>query len=257
MADIHPTAIVNPRAEIDETVSVGPYAIIDENVEIGPGCKIGSNVLIGPGARLSKDIAIHHGAVICTVPQDLKFGGEETTVEIGERTVIREYATVNRGTEDRWKTVIGSDCFMMAYSHVAHDCIIGDHVILANSVNLGGHVVIEDWAIVGGIVPVHQFVRIGQHTMIGGGFRVTMDVCPYALVGGYPLKVIDVNHIGLSRRGFSENTVKTLRKAFRIIFRSKLTTAKAFERIESELPDIPEIRTIKRFFETAKRGVIR
>jgi len=257
MADIHQTAIVSPKAELAEDVTVGPYAIIEENVTIDSGCKIGSHALIAPGARIARDVKIHHGVVISTVPQDLKFSGEVTTAEIGERTVIREYATVNRGTEDRHRTVVGADCFMMAYSHVAHDCILGDRVILANSANLGGHVVIDDWAIVGGIVPVHQFVHIGTHAMIGGGFRIPMDVCPYALMGGTPTRVVGVNHIGLARRGFSDETIKVIRTAFRIIFRSKLTTAKAFERIDSELPDIPEIRTIREFFESSKRGVNR
>ena len=255
--EIHPTAIVDPMAELGENVTVGPYSIIEPNVQIGDGCKIASNVLVGSGARLGRNIKIHHGAVVGTIPQDLKFGGEETTAEIGDNTVIREYVTVNRGTSDRLKTVVGSDCLLMAYAHVAHDCILGDRVIMANAVNLGGHVEIDDWAIVGGLVPVHQFTRIGKHAMIGGGFRVVQDVCPFALMGGHPLKVVSVNHVGLSRRGFSEETIKILKAAFKILFRSKLNTSHALSRVEEEIELIPEVVEILEFFKTSERGVIK
>jgi len=257
MPIIHPTAIVDPGAEIADDVEIGPFSIIEDNVRIGKGCRIASSVVIASGARLGEDIRVFTGAVLSTIPQDLKFGGEETTIEIGDRTIIREYATVNRGTEDRWKTVVGSDCLLMAYSHVAHDCVLGEHVIMANSVNLAGHVIIGEWAIVGGLVPVHQFVRIGKHSMIGGGFRAAMDVCPYALMGGYPLRTVDVNHVGLSRRGFDEDKVKKLRKAFRLLFRSKLTVKDAFARIEAEIGSTPEIDDVRAFFESSERGVTR
>ncbi len=255
--EIHPTAIVDPKAELGNNVVVGPYSIIESNVRIGDGCQIASNTLVASGARLGRNIKIHHGAVIGTIPQDLKFGGEETTAEIGDNTVIREYVTVNRGTNDRLKTVVGSDCLLMAYAHVAHDCILGDRVIMANAVNLGGHVTIDDWAIVGGLVPVHQFTRIGKHALIGGGFRVVQDVCPYALMAGHPMKVVSVNHIGLARRGFSEGTIKTLKAAFKILFRSKLNTTHALSRIEEEIEMIPEVVEIIEFFKTSERGVIK
>jgi UDP-N-acetylglucosamine acyltransferase len=255
--NIHPTAIVDPGAQLGEGVTVGPYSIIEPDVTIGDGTKIASHALIASGARIGKNVNVHHGAVISTLPQDLKFEGEVTTAEIGDNTVLREYCTVNRGTKDKWKTTVGSNVLVMAYAHVAHDCIIGDRVILANSVNLAGHVTIQDWAIVGGIVPIHQFVTIGRHAIIGGGFRVQQDVCPYSLVGGYPLRVIDVNHVGLTRRGFSDDAVKTLRKAFKILFRSKLNTSQAFEQIANEMEMIPELIEIKDFFESSERGVIK
>jgi UDP-N-acetylglucosamine acyltransferase len=226
-------------------------------VQIGDGCQIASNALVASGARLGKNIKIHHCAVVGTFPQDLKFAGEETTAEIGDNTVIREFVTVNRGTVDRLKTVVGSDCLLMAYVHVAHDCILGDRVIMANAVNLGGHVEIDDWAIIGGLVPVHQFTRIGKHAIIGGGFRVVQDVCPFSLMAGNPLKVVSVNHVGLSRRGFSEETIKTLKAVFKILFRSKLNTTHALSRVKDEIEMIPEVVEIIEFFKTSKRGVIK
>ena len=252
---IHPTAIVDPGARLAEDVAVGPYAIIEDNVEIGSGCRIGPHALVACGARLGQSVQVHKGAVVGTVPQDLKFGGEETTLEVGDRTVIREYATLNRGTEDRWRTVVGSDCLLMAYSHVAHDCQIGDHVILANSVNLAGHIEIGDWAIIGGVVPVHQFVRIGTHAMIGGGFRVPMDILPYSLCGGYPLKVMGLNRIGLQRRGFSEEVIGVLQKAYRVLFRSKLNTSQAVARIKEEVELRDEIKLILEFIDKSERGI--
>jgi len=257
MANIHPTAIVDPRAELADDVTIGPHTIVESNVTIGNGTSIASNALIASGARIGNGVKVHHGAVIGTVPQDLKFGGEETTAEIGDNTVIREYVTVNRGTEDRWKTVVGSDCLLMAYAHVAHDCRIGNRVIMANAVNLGGHVVIDEWAIIGGVVPVHQFVHVGKHVMVGGGFRITQDVCPYSLVAGYPLRVLGVNHVGLSRRGFSDDTIKSIRKAFKILFHSKLNTTQALARIEQEFEPIPEIQEVIDFIHKAERGIVK
>ena len=254
-ANIHPTAIVDPGATLAADVEVGPYAVIEDNVQIGAGCRIGPHALVAWGARLGQEVQIHKGAVVGTVPQDLKFGGEETTLEVGDRTVIREYATLNRGTEDRWKTVVGNDCLLMAYSHIAHDCRIGSHVILANAVNLAGHITIEDWAIIGGVVPVHQFVHIGTHAMIGGGFRVPMDVVPYALCGGYPLQVMGLNQIGLKRRGFAEDKIKILGKAFRILFRSKYNTSQAVQHIKAELELTEEVKLLLSFIENSERGI--
>jgi UDP-N-acetylglucosamine acyltransferase len=254
---IHPTAIVDPGAEIASDVTIGPHSIVESNVIIDAGCEIASNTFIASGTRLGKGIKVHHGAVIGSIPQDLKFGGEETTAEIGDNSVIREYCTINRGTSDKWKTTIGSNCLLMAYAHVAHDCTLGNHVIMANSVNLAGHVTIEEWAIIGGVVPVHQFVRIGKHSMIGGGFRVPMDICPYSLMGGYPMRVISVNHVGLSRRGFDEETIKTLKRAFKILFHSKLNTSQAFRRMDEEIEMTPEILDIREFFDSSERGVMR
>jgi len=255
--NIHPTAIVDPKAELGKDISIGPYTIINEGALIGDNVQIGSNVLIDTGTIIGKNCRIHHGAVLGTPPQDLKFGGEKTFLEIGENTVIREYATLNRGTKHRGKVTVGSNCFIMIYAHIAHDCIVGNNVILANSVNLAGHVTIEDYAIIGGVVPVHQFTKIGAHSIIGGGFRVPKDVPPYILAGGYPLRYMGLNIIGLKRRNFPENTLLTLRKACRILFQSKYNTTQAVEKIKSEIEPIPEIQHLLEFIEKSERGIIK
>ncbi len=257
MTDIHQTAIVSPKAELADDVIVGPHTIVEENVQIGSGSKIASSALIASGARLGQNVTVAHGAVIGTVPQDLKFGGEDSTAVIGDGTVVREYATINRGTEDRGETTIGKNCLLMAYSHTAHDCLIGDHVILANSVNLAGHIEIGDYAILGGVVPVHQFVKIGTHAMIGGGFRVPQDVCPYSLAGGYPLKIMGLNATGLKRRGFSREALRHLQQAFKLLFSSGLNTTQAVERIKSELEITPEIQMILDFIAQSTRGLVK
>jgi UDP-N-acetylglucosamine acyltransferase len=257
MSTIHPTAIVSPQAELDEEVEVGPYAIIEEKVRIGKGTSIASSALIAGGTILGKNVRVHHGAVIGTIPQDLKFEGEETQVVIGDGTVVREYATVNRGTKAYGTTTVGKECLLMAYSHVAHDCILGDHVIMANSVNLAGHVEVGDYAIIGGVVPVHQFVKIGAHAMIGGGFRVQQDICPYALVAGYPLKVTGLNLVGLRRRGFPREVIKKLEQAFKLLFFSGLNTTQAVERIQAEVDLIPEVQEILDFLSRSSRGIVK
>jgi UDP-N-acetylglucosamine acyltransferase len=254
---IHPTAIVSPKADLHQTVEVGPYAIIEENVHIGEGSRIGPHALIAPGARIGKNVKVHNGAVIGTVPQDLKFEGEETTANIGDNTVIREYVTVNRGTNESGSTDVGAECLLMAYAHVAHDCKLGNHVIMANSVNLGGHVHVDDYAIIGGVVPVHQFVRIGCHSMIGGGFRVPQDLCPYALAGGYPLKVIGLNLVGLRRRDFSSETIQTLQKTYKLLFFSGLNTKQAVARITVEVEPIDEVQRILNFIKQSERGLVK
>lgn len=254
-ASVHPTAIVSDGALLGAGVTVGAYSIIEDNVQIGDHTRIASHVLVASGARLGKGVSIHHGAVVGTTPQDLKFGGEETLLWVGDHTVIREFATLNRGTSHSGETRVGSDCLLMAYTHVAHDCVLGNHVILANSVNLAGHILIDDYAIIGGIVPVHQFVRIGKHAMIGGGFRVPMDICPYALCAGYPLKVVGINKVGLQRRGFSPEVIQSLERAFRIIFRSRLNTTQALEKVRAEVELSPEVRELIEFIEKSERGI--
>jgi len=257
MSEIHPTAIVSPEAKLGQNVRIGPFVIIEDDVVIGDGTQIVSSSRIASGARLGSNVHVYHGAVIGTIPQDLKFEGEATLAVIGDNTVIREYATVNRGTRAHGETSIGQGCFLMAYAHVAHDCIIGDNVILANAVNLGGHVEIDEYAIVGGVVPVHQFSKIGTHAMIGGGFRVDRDICPFALMAGTPLRVVSVNAIGLQRRGFDSEAVKIIKSAFKILFFSGLNTTQAVERINSELEATPEIRTILDFLQRSNRGVVK
>ncbi|MEW5993768.1 MAG: acyl-ACP--UDP-N-acetylglucosamine O-acyltransferase [Candidatus Zixiibacteriota bacterium] len=257
MSLVHPTAIVSSKAELADDVTVGPYSIIEANVRIGSGARIASHALIASGATLGAKVQVHHGAVIGTIPQDLKFEGEETQAVIGDETVVREYATINRGTRAYGTTTVGRKSLLMAYSHVAHDCILGDHVIMANSVNLAGHVEVGDYTIIGGLVPVHQFVKIGVHAMIGGGFRVQQDVCPYALVAGYPLKVAGLNAVGLRRRGFKKEVLRELERAFKLLFFSGLNTSQAVERIEREVESIPEITVILEFIRNSERGIVK
>jgi len=256
MPDIHPTAIIDPKAEIGNNVKIGPYSIIEADTTIHDNVTIGANCLVAQYTELKEKVTLFHGAVVGTVPQDLKFEGEKTELIIGEGTTIREYAMLNRGTSESGSTTIGKNCFLMAYSHVAHDCHIGDNVIMANAVNLAGHVEIGEFAIIGGVVPVHQFVKIGAHSMIGGGYRVPQDVCPYALVGGYPMKVAGLNKVGLKRRGFSNSAIKTLEQVFKILFASNLNRSQAVEKIKSEIEMTDEVKVVLDFIERSKRGLI-
>jgi UDP-N-acetylglucosamine acyltransferase len=237
-------------------VVVGPFAVIESNVMIGKDCSIGPHAHIAWGARLAAEVKVHTGAVLATVPQDLKFGNEETTLEVGERTVIREYATLNRGTHHHRKTTVGSDCLIMAYAHVAHDCIIGSRCILANSVNLAGHVVLEDWVTLGGMVPIHQFVRVGQHSFIGGLYRVPKDVPPYILAVGEPLTYGGLNSVGLSRRGFSLESMMPIKRAYKTLFKSNLNVSQALAKIRESGEMTPEVRNIVEFIEKSDRGII-
>ena len=254
---IHPTAIVHHQAQLGQDVEIGPYSIIGPEVFIGDGVNIANHVVIEKNTRLGPGCRVFTGAVLGTEPQDLKYRGEKTWLEIGENTTIREYATLNLGTAENVRTVIGKNALIMTYAHVAHDCVIGDHVILANAVNIAGHVEIQDHAYVGGVVPIHQFCKIGRHAMVGGGFRVTQDVCPFMRVAGYPLRVIGVNTIGLERKGASTETLQTLRKAHKLLFRSKLNITQAVEKISTELPRTEEVESILGFIEKSDRGLIR
>ena len=256
MSQIHPTAIVDEKARIGRDVSIGPYAVVDGDVEIGDGTRIASHVWVADGARIGKNCRIHKGAVVASIPQDLKFGGEDSLFIIGDNTVIREFCTLNRGTKALGKSQIGSHCLLMAYTHVAHDCVLGDHVILANGVQLGGHVEIGDWAVIGGMTPIHQFCKIGEHSMVGGGYRVVQDVPPYVMATGEPMRYAGLNSVGLRRRGFSPETMMTLKKAYRYIFRSKLRLSHAVEKIKSELDPIPELQRVLDFIEKSDRGLI-
>ncbi|SYZ72720.1 UDP-N-acetylglucosamine acetyltransferase [Candidatus Zixiibacteriota bacterium] len=257
MTDIHPTAIIDSSAKIGQNVNIGPFSIVESDTVIGDNVTIGSHCLLARFAELRENVVLHQGVVVGTVPQDLKFKGERTRIVIGKGTVIREYAMLNRGTSAHGETTIGENCFLMAYSHVAHDCIIGDNTILANSVNLAGHIEIGDWVTIGGVVPVHQFVKIGSHCMIGGGFRVQQDVCPYSLVAGYPLKVVGLNAIGLKRRGFKTETIHLLEKTFKILFFSGFNTSQAVTRIKDDVEMVPEVQRILDFIEKSDRGIIK
>lgn len=254
-ARIHPTAIVDEDAELGPDVTVGPYTIIGPGVRIGAGTEIASNVLIERDTTLGEDCRISHGAVLGTDPQDLKYQAEETTLEVGDRTVIREYATLNRGTVASRRTVVGSDCLLMAYTHIAHDCELGNHVILSNAVNMAGHVVIEDWVIVGGLTPIHQFVRLGAHAFVGGGSRIPQDIPPYCRVAGNPPKLYGLNSVGLERRGFSQEVRKALKQTYRILFQSGLNVSQGLARAEDEAPRIPEVRHLLEFIRQSERGI--
>jgi len=253
---IHQMAIVDPKAELADDVEIGPFTIIEGDVQVDSGTKIGPSVLLADGARIGKNVTIHKGAVIGSVPQDLKFGGEITQAYVGDNTTIREYATINRGTIDHGKTVVGSGCLMMAYSHVAHDCEVGDKVILANSVNLAGHVLIEEQAIIGGIVPLHQFVRVGRHSFIAGGTRVPKDVPPYILAANEPLRYSGLNSIGLRRRGFPADTIAAIKHAYKLIYLSDMNVSQGIGRIKDEMEILPEIQHIIDFIEGSERGII-
>lgn len=255
-AGIHPSAIVSPRATLGEGVQVGPFAII------GDGCHIGDNCEIAPRATLERDVTlgvgvkVGVGTVVGGAPQDLKYAGEPTTVEIGDYTVIREYSTVNRGTLESLKTTVGSKCLLMSYVHLAHDCHIGNGVILANGVQLAGHVTIEDKATISGLSAVHQFARIGRFSFIGGMSRVSKDVPPFLKAVGNPMKLYGLNSIGLQRNGFQEDVVRELKRAYRLFFRSDLNVSQAMSRAETELEMFPEVRELMAFVEASNRGVV-
>ncbi|HSG50239.1 MAG TPA: acyl-ACP--UDP-N-acetylglucosamine O-acyltransferase, partial [Longimicrobiales bacterium] len=216
---------------------------------------IGTHVLIERDTTLGEDCRIYNGAVLGTDPQDLKYKGEPTVLEIGDRTVIREYATLNRGTTASGRTVVGSDCLLMAYTHVAHDCELGNHVILSNSVNMAGHVIIEDWVIVGGITPIHQFVRIGAHAFVGGGSRIPQDVPPYCRAAGNPSKLYGLNSVGLERRGFSPEVRRALKQAYRAVFMSGLNVSQGVARADETAPAIPEVKHFLDFIRNSERGI--
>lgn len=257
MTDIASTAVVDHHAELDQDVKVGPYAIIGPHVRIGAGTTIGSHAILDGYTELGRDVRIFPHAVVGTEPQDLKFQGGETWLRIGDRTTIREFATLNPATLEGNETRVGSDCLLMAYSHVAHDCLLGDHVILANAVNLAGHVTVGDYAIIGGMTPVHQFVHVGAHCIIGGGSRIPQDVAPYCRVAGNPPHAFGINVVGLERRGYSEQTIKSLKQAYRILFRSKLGVEEAEARVLREVPPVPEVDAMISFINSSERGVTR
>ncbi len=256
--NIHPTAVVDPGAVLAPDVTVGPYAVVYDKVKIGRGTKIGPHVVIKPFVEIGEHNEIYQFASIGEVPQDLKFGGEESLLVIGDRNRIREFVTFNRGTAGGGGvTSIGDDGFFMAYSHIAHDCRIGNHVILANGVQMGGHVHIEDHAIVGGLAALHQFVRVGTHSMIGGGSAVSQDVPPYTVVAGAHAALHGLNLIGLKRKGFDEDAVSAVKRAYRIIFRSGLALKEAKERVIAECGGAPEAARLIEFVESSERGICR
>ncbi|PID26623.1 MAG: acyl-[acyl-carrier-protein]--UDP-N-acetylglucosamine O-acyltransferase [Candidatus Cloacimonadota bacterium] len=253
---IHKTAIIGKNSKIGESVTIGPYTVVEDDVIIGEGTIIGSNSLIASGSRIGKNVHIFNNTSIGTIPQDLKFNGEITTLEIGDNTVIREFCQINRGTDYHYKTVIGKNCLLMAYVHVAHDCIIGDNVILVNGCQIAGHCEVHDYAILSGHVLTHQFVKIGSHVMVEGGSKVKKDLPPFIKAQGTPLKYGGVNIIGLKRRGFSEQSIQNISDALRFVFREKLSRTLAIEKIKGMDLDDPNVRALLEFLEKSDRGIM-
>lgn len=253
---IHPSALIDAGAQIGEGVEIGPFAIIGDGCTIGEGCVIGPHAVLEKNVILANNVKVGVGSVLGGEPQDLKFKGEHTTVEIGENTVIREYSTINRGTAQSLKTSVGKNCFLMSYVHLAHDCHIGDGVIISNGTQLAGHVTIDDKAIVSGLVAVHQFATIGRFSFIGGASRVAKDVPPYVKAVGNPIKLYGLNSVGLERNGFPEEVRRELKRAYRLFFKSELNLSQAREKAKAELHDSPEIREFLAFFDRSDRGSV-
>lgn len=254
-AKIHPSAIVSSSAQIGDGVEIGPFAIVGEDCVIGDGCVISARASLERYVILGRNVKIGVGTVLGSDPQDLKFKGERTTVEIGDNTVVREYSTINRGTSQSFKTSVGPNSFVMSYVHLAHDCHVGEGVVLANMVQLAGHVTVEDRVILSGVTAVHQFTRIGRNAIVGGCSRVSKDVPPFVKAVGNPMKLYGLNSIGLQRNGFSPETILELKRAYRLLFRSELNLAQAIERVSAEVEQIPEVRQLVQFLESSQRGV--
>ncbi len=257
MSLVSNTAIIHESAQLGENVTVHPYAIINEDVSIGEGSIIGPHAVIESGSTMGRNCRVGAGAVIGGDPQDLKYKGERTYVIIGDHTTIREFATVNRGTSEGESTIIGNNCLVMAYCHIAHNCVLEDRVIMSSFAGLAGHIYVEENAIIGGLVGIHQFVRIGRNAIIGGSSAVRQDVLPYTQAGGNPCKSHGLNIIGLKRHNYSPERISQLKKAYRIIFRSRLTEAEALKRLAELMPDIPEIQHMIHFIEKSQRGLAR
>ena len=250
-------AFVHPNAEIGKNVTIDAFAYIDENVVIGDGTHIYPHATVLSGARIGKNCNIFPGAVISAIPQDLKFIGEETTAAIGDSTTIRECATVNRGTASKGTTIVGSNCLIMAYAHVAHDCKLGDRIIIGNATQLAGEVVVDDWAIVSGGTLVHQFCHLGAHIMVQGGSKVTKDIPPYIMVGREPLGYMGLNIVGLRRRGFIAEQMNAIQESYRYVYLSGLNTTQALEAIEKNIPESKEREDILQFIRSSERGIIK
>ncbi|HXY30137.1 MAG TPA: acyl-ACP--UDP-N-acetylglucosamine O-acyltransferase [Gemmatimonadaceae bacterium] len=253
---VHPTAIVHPDAQLGSEAEVGPYAMVGPGCVLGECCVIAARATLEQNVHLADGVRIGIGAVIGGDPQDLKYQGEETYVEIGEGTVVREYSTVNRGTSESLRTTVGHHCFIMSYVHLAHDCHIGNHVIISNGSQFAGHVTVGDRAIISGLVAVHQFVKIGAHSFVGGSSRVPKDIPPYLKAVGNPIRLYGLNSVGLQRNNFDAAVVRELKRAYRLFFRSELNVSQAMERAEQELTMHPEVRHFLEFVGNSNRGVV-
>ncbi len=252
-----PLAYVHPGAKIAKNVVIEPFTTIHNNVIIGEGTWIGSNVTIMEGARIGKNCNIFPGAVISAIPQDLKFQDEETTVEIGDGTTIREFVTINRGTLDRMKTVVGKNCWIMAYCHIAHDCIVGDNCVFSNNSTLAGHITVGDYVVLAGMAAIQQFCMIGSHAFVTGGSLVRKDVPPYVKAGREPLSYVGINSIGLRRRGFSTEKIREIQNIYRILYQKNYNNSQAAEIIEAEMEATPERDEILQFIKNSQRGIMK
>ena len=252
-----PLAYVHPGAKIAKNVVIEPFTTIHNNVTIGEGTWIGSNVTIMEGARIGKNCNIYPGSVISAIPQDLKYKGEETTVHIGNNTTIRECATINKGTEDRMKTVIGNNCLIMAYSHIAHDCFVGDGCVFSNNSTLAGHVTIGENVVLAGMVAVHQFVSVGRHAFVTGGSLVRKDVPPFVKAAREPLSYVGINSVGLRRRGFVSEKIREIQNIYRILYQKQYNNSQAAEIIEAEMEATPERDEILQFIRDSQRGIMK
>ena len=256
MKNIHPTAIVNPDAKVGDNLIVGPYAIIEADVEIGDDSSIGPNAVIYSGARLGSRVKIFQGASVSNLPQDLKFSGEPTQFYIGDDTVIREFATLHRGTKETGKSQIGKNCLVMAYAHIPHDCVIGDNCILANAVQIAGHTHFGNWVIIGGGTVIHQFCLVGDHAMIGGGLRIIQDVPPFVLIAGEPVTYAGLNVVGLRRRGFKTEDIQIIKEAYGLIYSKSYNVSQAVKIVEEKFSDNIYVKEILKFLSQSKRGLV-
>jgi UDP-N-acetylglucosamine acyltransferase len=252
---VHPTAIIDPGAELGVGVEIGPWVMVGPRVTVGDGCRLGPRVRLQRNVKLAAGVSVGDGSILGGDPQDLKFQGEETWVEVGEGTIIREYSTINRGTSATYRTVVGAHCFIMTYVHLAHDCHVGDHVTIANGTQCAGHVTIHDRAVLSGLNAIHQFVTIGTYAFVGGGSRVNQDIPPYVKAVGNPMELYGLNSIGLQRAGFSGETIAALKRAYRLFFNSDLNLSQALERARTDLPPLPEVEVFLDFVESSERGV--
>lgn len=254
---ISPLAHIHPDANIGNNVRIDAFAVIEGKVSIGNDCHIMSGATILDYTTIGKNCIVFPHATLGGIPQDLKYRGEETTVEIGDNTTVRECVTVNRGTNDRWKTVVGNHCLLMAYSHIAHDCLIGNNVIIANAVQMGGHVEINDFANIGGMTTIMQFSKIGAHTYISGSSGIIKDVPPYIRAGRIPLSFAGVNSVGLQRRGYSNEKINSIHEIYRILYLRGYNTSQALENIEKNIPESDEKAAILKFIHNSKKGILK
>ncbi len=257
MTKIHPSAVIDPAAEVAEDCEIGPFCHVGPNVRLGPGCRLISHVAIAGPTVIGVENVFFPYCSIGQRSQDLKYAGEPTHLEIGDRNAFREFCTVNRGTAPGAKTLVGNDGNFLAYSHIAHDCTVGDFVIFSNNGTIAGHVLVEDHAVIGGLSGVHQFCRIGRHSIVGGCTKIVQDVPPFMIADGNPAEVRGVNQVGLERRGFSTDDTRVLREAYRFLYRSNLNVKQACEKMRAELPGVPVLDQLLTFVESSQRGIVR